>query len=974
MIDRTFCRRFCMTLPASRLFLAGLLTVALAIVSIVPAQAQQDQASQPGQQSEPSTPVRPIHIVPFITHPPGQNAPQTGVHLSYYGGPVISNIQIVVVYWGANVNSEIIAKIPGFYQAVTNSSYFDLLSEYSTDITPVGGGTGTNQSIGRGSFVQATTITPALGDCPPTCNLTDAQIQAELIGQINGGHLPGPQYDSAGNDNTEYAIYFPSGANITLNGATSCQAGGFCAYHGTANYNSKDLGYGIFPDVYVGGCSSGCGTASSAFQNLTSVSSHELAETVTDIAVGNAGGFAPPLAWYDTNNGEIGDICNAQQASITTPAGAYTVQKEWSNALAACVATGLHPSYQLSLPATVASGAPFNFTLTAQNPAGGKGTDTAYVGTVYFTSSDTDPGVVLPSDFTFTSSNHGTASFSATLKTAGMQSITATDLANGAITGTASTTVNNQVQVTVETSPAGLAFSVDGTTYTTPQTQTWTIGSSHTIATTTPQTPNAGVQNTFTSWSDGGALSHSVTASGSATAYTALFSTQYLLTTAANPSNGGTVTPASGTYYAAGATVNLTATANTGYAFSSWTGSVANSNSASTTVTMSAPETVTANFTPSGPTTTSLVSSANPSTFGQSVTFTATVTPTGGGTPTGTVTFTDGANVLGMISLSSGQAALSASSLGVGNHSISASYGGDSADQPSKSAPLTQTVKVASTTTGLTSSLNPAAVGQTISYTATVNGQYLGTVSGSVIFKSGATVLGSATLVNGQAGIDTSFATAGTRYISATYVGDVNNTGSKSLALQQLVNKAPSSAAVVSDVNPSDYGQRVTLTATVTCNTTPTRTVIFKYGSIVLGKVLLTGNTATLSTTALGAGTDAITGVYSGDANCASSTSPVLEQVVNIATTTESLASSPNPSAVGQAVTFTATVSSSAGVPTGKVQFMRGTALLGTVTLSGGVATFTTSKLPAGSDPITANYLGTANYGTSSASLTQVVQ
>jgi hypothetical protein len=325
MVDLTFSCHFRLILPALRLFLAGLLTALLGAVSIVPALAQQDQTSQPGQQSQPSAPVRPIHIVPFITHP-GESTQQSGAHLSYYGGPVISNIQVVVVYWGANVNSEIIAKIPGFYQGVTNSAYFDLLSEYSTDITPVGGGSGTNQSIGRGSFVQATTITPTIGDCPPSCNITDAQIQNELIGQITAGKLPGPEYDSDGNDNTEYAIYFPPGASIDLNGSFSCQQ--FCAYHNTATYNSKDLGYGIFPDVYTGGCSlGGCG-GGSAFQNLTSVSSHELAETVTDVAVGLASTLAPPLAWYDpsANNGEIGDICNAQQASITVAGHSYTVQ------------------------------------------------------------------------------------------------------------------------------------------------------------------------------------------------------------------------------------------------------------------------------------------------------------------------------------------------------------------------------------------------------------------------------------------------------------------------------------------------------------------------------------------------------------------------------------------------------------------------------------------------------------------------
>jgi hypothetical protein len=103
------------------------------------------------------------------------------------------------------------------------------------------------------------------------------------------------------------------------------------------------------------------------------------------------------------------------------------------------------------------------------------------------------------------------------------------------------------------------------------------------------------VQSKFTSWSDGGAESHTITVSVAAT-YTANFSTAYLLTTAVNPTTGGTVSPGSGTYYAAGTVVDLTATANSGYAFSSWTGNVANAASASTTVTMNAPESVTAAF------------------------------------------------------------------------------------------------------------------------------------------------------------------------------------------------------------------------------------------------------------------------------------------------------------------------------------------------------------------------------------------
>jgi len=168
---------------------------------------------------------------------------------------------------------------------------------------------------------------------------------------------------------------------------------------------------------------------------------------------------------------------------------------------------------------------------------------------------------------------------------------------NGA-TGTNSVTVTAAtVQVTVGTSPAGLALTVDGTSYASTQTLSWTVGSSHTIATTSPQT-NGGTQNTFASWSDGGAISHSVTAPSAATSYTATFNTSYQLTTAANPSVDGTVTPTSGTYYAAGTVVNLTATPNSGYNFTNWTGSVAGAASASTTITMNAAQSVTANFSP----------------------------------------------------------------------------------------------------------------------------------------------------------------------------------------------------------------------------------------------------------------------------------------------------------------------------------------------------------------------------------------
>jgi hypothetical protein len=152
------------------------------------------------------------------------------------------------------------------------------------------------------------------------------------------------------------------------------------------------------------------------------------------------------------------------------------------------------------------------------------------------------------------------------------------------------------VQVTVNTNPAGLSFTVDSVTYTSSQAFTWNIGSPHTIETSSPQSGIPGTQFVFNNWSDGGAISHGVTAPSTATTYTANFDTQYQLTTAANPSNGGTVSPTSGNFYAANAVVPISASPNSGYSFSNWTGNVADPNSANTTVTMSGPQSVTANF------------------------------------------------------------------------------------------------------------------------------------------------------------------------------------------------------------------------------------------------------------------------------------------------------------------------------------------------------------------------------------------
>ncbi len=107
------------------------------------------------------------------------------------------------------------------------------------------------------------------------------------------------------------------------------------------------------------------------------------------------------------------------------------------------------------------------------------------------------------------------------------------------------------VNVTAAANPTGLSFSVDGTTYSSAQNFTWNVGDQHTLATTTPQYPRSGVQETFVNWSDGTtSTSDKVTATAGTTSYKASFNAAYQLTTSANPTAGGTVTPTSGAYYA----------------------------------------------------------------------------------------------------------------------------------------------------------------------------------------------------------------------------------------------------------------------------------------------------------------------------------------------------------------------------------------------------------------------------------------
>jgi hypothetical protein len=188
---------------------------------------------------------------------------------------------------------------------------------------------------------------------------------------------------------------------------------------------------------------------------------------------------------------------------------------------------------------------------------------------------------------------------------------------------------------------------------------------------------------------------------------------------------------------------------------------------------------------------TAVTSSVNPSSFGQSVTFKATVKSSTSGTPAGTVTFKDGATILSTVTLSGGVATLNIGDLSVGNHTITADYAGNVDFLSSASATLTQTVKKANTTTKLTSSLNPSTKGKSVTFTATITPAFSGAPGGNVTFKDGATTLGTAAVntTTKQAVFKTAALSVATHSITAVYRGNVDFNTSTSTVLKQVVNQ-----------------------------------------------------------------------------------------------------------------------------------------------------------------------------------------
>lgn len=241
----------------------------------------------------------PIRVVPM--HPGATRVAQApAAQLTYRGGLLLSAVQVFTIFWGAAwqdaANSALMTKVNQFFDYILTSALMDQLGEYSVD----------GQSIGHGSRVGTTVITSQ----EPGSSVQDSDIQ-NLIGRgIGDGTLP------ATTANSLYFVFLPNGVQVVQGGGASCQV--FCGYHDTFGNN---IFYAVMPYPGCSGCTGGL----AAFDALTSTTSHELCEAITDPV--------PGQGWYDDTNGEIGDIC----AWKTRKLGDYTVQLEWSNKANACV-------------------------------------------------------------------------------------------------------------------------------------------------------------------------------------------------------------------------------------------------------------------------------------------------------------------------------------------------------------------------------------------------------------------------------------------------------------------------------------------------------------------------------------------------------------------------------------------------------------------------------------------------------------
>jgi Bacterial Ig-like domain (group 3)/NHL repeat len=299
----------------------------------------------------------------------------------------------------------------------------------------------------------------------------------------------------------------------------------------------------------------------------------------------------------------------------------------------------------------------------------------------------------------------------------------------------------------------------------------------------------------------------------------------------------------------------------------------------------------------------------------------------------------------------------------------------DSGNSP-VSVDLSGTVlSVDPSSTTVTSSLNPAAVGMGVTFVAHIASP--NQVTGTVQFFDGSSPIGVPQPVESSSDtstITTSFSVLQSHSITAVYSGDnLNAASNPNHPLIQVVQQA-TNLNVIPSANPAVEFATLTFAATVTGWTTaPVGVISFTDGSTSLGAAALDGSgNAHFTVPPLAVGAHNITATFAGDANDFTSQYS-FAQTINLAPTTTTLTTSTAVTQFAAPITLTATVTGvSASTPTGNVKFMDGTTVLATVPLNGlGVASYFNSSLTAGTHTITAAYQGDVDYAGSTS--TQII-
>jgi hypothetical protein len=251
----------------------------------------------------PHDPIRivPLHLPEEVTRHLPEVTPAPAAQLTYRNGPLLTSVEVFTVFWGPaweqSPLSATVQQINDFYDYLLTSPLIDQLAEYNTG----------TYKIGHGKRTGTITITTPHLRHSVSDRTIQHTLQHEVLTNLSFPQ-PGP--------NVLYAVYLPPGVAVVQGGSSSCKA--FCGYH---NDVSGQLFYSVLPYPNCQGCMGGM----SPFDSLTTTSSHELCEAITDPI--------PGQGWYDDTNGEIGDIC----AWKTKKLGQYTVQLEWSNNANTCI-------------------------------------------------------------------------------------------------------------------------------------------------------------------------------------------------------------------------------------------------------------------------------------------------------------------------------------------------------------------------------------------------------------------------------------------------------------------------------------------------------------------------------------------------------------------------------------------------------------------------------------------------------------